>query len=1046
MKRKSNFLTKFAALTLSLLLVFSMSSTALATEAGSTAAQNGDLAFTSISTQRLSMTEKEDVTVTFNLGYEPKAKNLEWYFGDKPFSEWENTMETPEPVFQVKSMDIGKDGNVTAVISVNYLFDGDDAAYWRPWYAYRGMYDLKVVDKSTKKSAAAEIRYEVYDSYHPYSEIDSTVEDIIKNKKNNIYISWESTGKSADGKDIKVAVVAKNKSAADKYLQLKERAESEPEKVMADLKAGRLGDYQVPFYITNIHANESPGVDAQLAFLKSIADEKEITYLNGDGKEVTYKVQDILDDLILIIRPTENPYALEQYQRANAEGFDLNRDNTYQTQQESRVATADIVKWDPVMLTELHGFLYDARTQIMIEPCTPPHEPNLEYDLFMNYALDGANAFGEAASVNSVFKATKEQAAEYGVKEGDPWYEICIEENLNKETNTWDYPSDDMSTNYTPTYALFHGTIGYTVECGELNEDSVTMLKYGLIGQTAYAAENKDKLYLNQLEFFRRANAGEESAETERWFVNQKNQVEKNFREKNENGKFYPEYYVIPTDAESQRDLSDAWFMEEYLLRNGVKVERLTEDVIVDGTTYQKGAIVVDMHQAKRSMANAVLYKGVKVEDWTGLFSESVTNFPAMRGFDCDAITKVGAFTGKTEPVLKAESGASVVSEYGTVATVIANDSLDAVKAVNQLLADGVKVGFITVSGKHYDAGDFVIDYKDADKIGSEYILKITNVDRTPKAKIIKEPKVYLCGDQFDQFAFEKQMNFKTVDKASSANVVFASGEPDQAAQAKIKKGLPFVGASCYVLEYAKSTLPGFDYVAEGELDYWGDFEYNSNEALFKVNYGKSLITASYEADNDDTIYTKGGSYIKKIPAGATKLITAQTGKDFYLAGWWNTIDTLKGKTVAIDYQKNGLNMTIFANSITNKAHQTDDYRLATNAIYSKLLGDDFAVGKDTKAVKAVTGTKIVSLKAVKTGSQVKLTWKKSKSPYKVDGYQVWRSTKKTSGFTKAVTVKGKSCTVKQTGTRTWYYKVRGYRMLSGNTYYTQWSSKVAVK
>ena len=54
-----------------------------------------------------------------------------------------------------------------------------------------------------------------------------------------------------------------------------------------------------------------------------------------------------------------------------------------------------------------------------------------------------------------------------------------------------------------------------TVECGENNEASVTMGKYGLIGHTAYVAENKDDLYLNQLEFFRRALNNEESPETE---------------------------------------------------------------------------------------------------------------------------------------------------------------------------------------------------------------------------------------------------------------------------------------------------------------------------------------------------------------------------------------------------------------------------------------------------------------------------------------------------------------------------------------------------
>ena len=60
---------------------------------------------------------------------------------------------------------------------------------------------------------------------------------------------------------------------------------------------------------------------------------------------------------------------------ATPRDFDLNRDSTYQTQIESQVATADLVKWKPVTLVELHGFIYYARTQLQIEPCTPPTSP-----------------------------------------------------------------------------------------------------------------------------------------------------------------------------------------------------------------------------------------------------------------------------------------------------------------------------------------------------------------------------------------------------------------------------------------------------------------------------------------------------------------------------------------------------------------------------------------------------------------------------------------------------------------------------------------------
>ena len=93
--------------------------------------------------------------------------------------------------------------------------------------------------------------------------------------------------------------------------------------------------------------------------------------------------------------------------------------------------------------------------------------------------------------------------------------------------------------------------------------------------------------------------------------------MEANFREKDEYGKFYPEYYVIPTDADSQRDIADAYFMR-YFIRNGVRVEKLTEDVTVDGVTYKAGAFVIDMHQISRSFANAVLYKGQDREELDG--------------------------------------------------------------------------------------------------------------------------------------------------------------------------------------------------------------------------------------------------------------------------------------------------------------------------------------------------------------------------------------------------------------------------------------------
>jgi hypothetical protein len=40
---------------------------------------------------------------------------------------------------------------------------------------------------------------------------------------------------------------------------------------------------------------------------------------------------------------------------------------------------------------------------------------------------------------------------------------------------------------------------------------------------------------------------------------------------------------------------------------------------------------------------------------------------------------------------------------------------------------------------------------------------------------------------------------------------------------------LYFLVALTFILDYAKATLPGFDYQAESQVDYWGDTEFNDS-------------------------------------------------------------------------------------------------------------------------------------------------------------------------------------------------------------------------
>ena len=74
--------------------------------------------------------------------------------------------------------------------------------------------------------------------------------------------------------------------------------------------------------------------------------------------------------------------------------------------------------------------------------------------------------------------------------------------------------------------------------------------------------------------------------------------------------------------------------MIQWLTRNDVKVGITDKAVTYDGVTYPAGTMVVSMYQAKRSVANGVLYQGTVIRNWNELYSEGITAFNYTRGFD----------------------------------------------------------------------------------------------------------------------------------------------------------------------------------------------------------------------------------------------------------------------------------------------------------------------------------------------------------------------------------------------------------------------------
>ncbi|NUK90218.1 M14 family zinc carboxypeptidase, partial [Streptomyces lunaelactis] len=126
--------------------------------------------------------------------------------------------------------------------------------------------------------------------------------------------------------------------------------------------------YKTPVFINNnIHGNEWEGTDAALKLIEELAQAKDA------------KTAGLLATNRIYLNVTANPDGRIAGTRANANGFDLNRDFITGSQPEARAMRQIAVDKQPAVMLDLHGYVNGT----LIEPTTPPHGENYEYDLFL---------------------------------------------------------------------------------------------------------------------------------------------------------------------------------------------------------------------------------------------------------------------------------------------------------------------------------------------------------------------------------------------------------------------------------------------------------------------------------------------------------------------------------------------------------------------------------------------------------------------------------------------------------------------------------------
>jgi hypothetical protein len=482
-------------------------------------------------------------------------------------------------------------------------------------------------------------------------------------------VSVEVAGRSAGGHELYLVTVTAPESAAQARDQerMRERIENAPAAAAKDrhIKA----HYKTPVFINNnIHGNEWEGTDAALKLIEELAKAKDA------------KTADLLAKNRVYLNVTANPDGRIAGTRANSGGFDLNRDFITATQPETRAIRQIAIDKQPAVMLDLHGYVNGT----LIEPTTPPHGENYEYDLFLKNSY--ANALGMEKAVNGLGYTAEKDGVRPAVIP------------FRDQEEGW----DDWPPIFTPQYMPFQGAVAsHTIEFPlVVNNNAYNTLPVEELRRRAaintdiagatmratldYTHTHRASVLADQIETFRRGAAGEPQRPVSEETVPGVPGIgpEDVYTAK------FPRAYVVPA-GRSQRSATAAARLVDHLVANDVRVERALTAFRLAGRTYPAGSYIVDMRQPKRGIANVILADGRDISaDVGAMYDISGWSLGLLWGADVDAATS-GELRVRTRTV-HAAAPTGYVAPRGDLRLRL--DDPKELAALNSLLKQGVEV------------------------------------------------------------------------------------------------------------------------------------------------------------------------------------------------------------------------------------------------------------------------------------------------------------------------------------------------------------------
>ncbi|WP_309117478.1 M14 family zinc carboxypeptidase [Saccharothrix sp.] len=483
-------------------------------------------------------------------------------------------------------------------------------------------------------------------------------------QKRSDRVSVEVIGQSTAGRDLYLVTLTAPETPRETRRQEAWRSRIEDDPVAARRDPLLRNAYKAPVWINaNIHGDEWEGTDGALRVIEDLATTSDPAKL------------DLLRRSRVYVNLTANPDGRVAGTRANAAGFDLNRDFVTASQPETR-AMRDVVKRvQPLVMLDEHGYVANT----LIEPTTPPHGQNYDFDLYIKHGYAGGLRMEAAVAALGHPEAAKPEI---------PFRDY--------EPGVW----DGWAPIYTAQYSMFHGAVSYTIEVpmrvnradyttlpveelrrrSRINTDVVEATVRSAL---AYVREHRSALVDNQIEMFRRGDAGEPQRPIPDGYV-------PGFGPEDRYTTEFPRAYVIPVGAD-QRSGPAAARLVDHLVANDVRVSRADRPFELGGRSYPAGSYVVDMHQPKRALANVMLEAGRDLSaDVPVMYDISGWSHRLLWGASVDVV-RSGRLDVPARDVVAASPTGAVDVEVGRDLALRLADGKDAA-AVNDLLARGIEV------------------------------------------------------------------------------------------------------------------------------------------------------------------------------------------------------------------------------------------------------------------------------------------------------------------------------------------------------------------